>query len=266
MVAWKTGTSFGFRDAWAVGVSPKYTVGVWVGNADGEGRPGLVGVLAAAPILFDVFNYLNPSSWFLPPHDELTETTVCRQSGYLPTEHCGAVDTILIPNAGLNSKSCPYHKTIHLDPPAQWQVHSDCELPANMKHVSYFVLPPVEEFYYKHNHPNYKILPPYRTDCLEKLSERNQQMEMIYPKKISKIYIPIDLDGKQGQTVFKVAHRQTDAVIYWHLDNEYLGATSTFHEMALQPPTGKHTLTLVDKDGNVLLQGFEMLSRDGEEN
>lgn len=54
-IAWKTGTSFGFRDAWAVGVTPKYVVGVWVGNADGEGRPGLIGREVAAPIMFDVF-------------------------------------------------------------------------------------------------------------------------------------------------------------------------------------------------------------------
>ena len=53
-LSWKTGTSFGFRDAWAVGVNPEYVIGVWVGNADGEGRPGLIGVRAAAPILFEV--------------------------------------------------------------------------------------------------------------------------------------------------------------------------------------------------------------------
>ncbi len=57
-VAWKTGTSFGFRDAWAVGTTPGYVVGVWAGNADGEGRPGLTGINAAAPILFEAFNLL----------------------------------------------------------------------------------------------------------------------------------------------------------------------------------------------------------------
>ena len=53
-LSWKTGTSFGFRDAWAVGVNADYVIGVWVGNADGEGRPGLIGVRAAAPVLFEV--------------------------------------------------------------------------------------------------------------------------------------------------------------------------------------------------------------------
>ena len=60
-IAWKTGTSYGFRDAWAVGVTPRYTVGVWVGNATGEGKPGLVGAQTAGPVLFDIFSYL-PSS------------------------------------------------------------------------------------------------------------------------------------------------------------------------------------------------------------
>lgn len=58
-IAWKTGTSYGFRDAWAVGVTPRYAVGVWVGNATGEGKPGLVGAQTAGPVLFDIFNYLH---------------------------------------------------------------------------------------------------------------------------------------------------------------------------------------------------------------
>lgn len=57
-IAWKTGTSFGNRDGWAIGTNSKYVVGVWVGNASGEGRPSLTGVGSAAPILFDVFNLL----------------------------------------------------------------------------------------------------------------------------------------------------------------------------------------------------------------
>ena len=57
-VAWKTGTSYGFRDAWAVGVTPEYAVGVWVGNAEGQGAPGLVGARTAGPVMFDIFNML----------------------------------------------------------------------------------------------------------------------------------------------------------------------------------------------------------------
>ena len=76
-IAWKTGTSFGFRDAWAVGTTPDYVIGVWAGNADGEGRPGLTGITAAAPILFDLISFIGTSGWFSEPADEMTMIRVC---------------------------------------------------------------------------------------------------------------------------------------------------------------------------------------------
>jgi len=78
-IAWKTGTSFGFRDGWAVGVNPEYAVGVWVGNADGEGRPGLTGTETAAPILFDLFSVLPASGWFQMPVSEMEKIEVCQK-------------------------------------------------------------------------------------------------------------------------------------------------------------------------------------------
>ena len=79
-IAWKTGTSHGYRDAWALGVTPHYTVAVWVGNATGEGRPGLVGVQVAAPILFSVFNLLPNEGWFSAPKREMyQQANLCKQ-------------------------------------------------------------------------------------------------------------------------------------------------------------------------------------------
>ena len=86
-------------------------------------------------------------------------------------------------------------------------------------------------------------------------------MQLIYPKQTTKIYVPIDLDGTLSETIFKVAHRKVDTPIYWHLNNEYLGVTEHFHEMALQPPVGKHVLTLVDGDGFRLERKFEILGQ-----
>ncbi len=105
-IAWKTGTSYGFRDAWAVGVTPKYAVGVWVGNATGEGKPGLVGARTAGPVLFDVFNLLPSSPWFERPQGELVEAEICRQSGHLKGRFCEETDTLLILPAGLKTDIC----------------------------------------------------------------------------------------------------------------------------------------------------------------
>ena len=79
-IAWKTGTSYGFRDAWAVGVTPRYAVGVWVGNATGEGKPGLVGARTAGPVMFDVFNLLPSSPWFVRPSEGFVDAEVCHLS------------------------------------------------------------------------------------------------------------------------------------------------------------------------------------------
>ena len=114
-IAWKTGTSFGFRDAWAVGVTKDYVVGVWVGNADGEGRPGLVGVQAAAPILFDVFDKLPSSEWFDTPYDEMVEIDVCTKSGYRASMVCDDKKKSYVQKAGLKSQPCPFHKLINVD-------------------------------------------------------------------------------------------------------------------------------------------------------
>ncbi len=261
-IAWKTGTSFGFRDAWAAGVTPRYAVGVWVGNADGEGRPGLIGVEMAAPVLFEIFGQLpGGDTWFDPPYDDMAQIPVCRQSGYRAGEYCEA-DTIWAPHSGLKTRVCPYHQLLHLDPTGQWQVNSDCESPVNMLHRPWFVLPPVEEFYFKHKNPAYQSPPPFRPDCVA-TGEAQQQtpMQLIYPKQATRIYVPVDLDGKLGKTVFRIAHRNTEKEIYWHLDGVYLGSTRTFHEMALQPPVGQHTLTLVDQDGFRLEQKFEIIGK-----
>jgi penicillin-binding protein 1C len=261
-IAWKTGTSFGFRDAWAAGVTPRYAVGVWVGNADGEGRPGLIGVEFAAPVLFEIFEQLpNDGRWFDPPYDDMTQTAVCRQSGFLAGEYCDA-DTLWIPESGLKSIACQHHQLLHLDSTGQWQVTGECASPGSMKHQPWFVLPPIEEYYFKGKNPWYVSPPPFRADCVgSQAAQKQSPMQLIYPKQITRIYVPIDLNGKLSSTVFQAAHRNPDTEIYWHLDGTYLGLTKTFHQMSLQPPIGKHHLALVDKNGFRLEQEFEIIGK-----
>ncbi|MFK7937301.1 MAG: penicillin-binding protein 1C [Saprospiraceae bacterium] len=258
-IAWKTGTSFGFRDAWAVGVNSRFVVGVWAGNADGEGRPGLVGVRAAAPILFDIFQLLPTAEAFQPPYDEMVELAVCKNSGLRPSELC-PTDTIWATTSAQKVELCTYHQRVHLDSTGRFQVHADCESPSKMQHRGWFVLPPVEAHYYQAKNPTYAPLPPYRTDCETVSTNANQSMQLIYPKYTAQIYVPVDLDGQRSRTVFKVAHRQNAATIFWHLDDEYLGETQYFHEMELQPATGKHRLTLVDEKGNRIEQEFTIVN------
>jgi penicillin-binding protein 1C len=259
-VAWKTGTSYGFRDAWAVGVTPTHVVAVWVGNADGEGRPGLVGVEAAAPIMFDLFDALGrQQSWFAAPFGEMVMAHVCKQSGHLAGPLCPQ-DSMWIARKGLESEGCPYHKRVHLDQSGTYRVDGDCYSPQDMQHKAYFILPPIQESYYQSRNPDFVPLPPLHPDCGQ-LADENKAMELVYPKFRTKIYIPIDFDGKASKTVFEVTHREPEAVIYWHLDDFYLGQTQGIHEMALHPESGVHRLSLVDMNGERLERKFEILEK-----
>jgi penicillin-binding protein 1C len=261
-IAWKTGTSFGFRDAWAVGVDAEYAVGVWVGNADGEGRPGLVGVQAAAPVLFDLFGLLPSGGWFDPPYDDLRRMTVCRQSGFRPLPIC-PVDTIWTASAAEKAPACPYHQWIQLDPSGQWRVDARCAGPGEMERRVWFTLPPVMEYYYKSKDPNYVALPAFRQDCAGSVEEDGAGgMQMLYPTTASAFYLPVDLNGELSEVVFQAAHRVPETTVYWHLDEAYLGQTRTFHELALKPAPGEHLLTLVDEFGRRLECRFTILERE----
>lgn len=258
-IAWKTGTSFGFRDGWAVGVTPQYAVGVWVGNADGEGRPGLTGTETAAPIMFDIFSQLAGNTWFRQPLPELEKIVVCAKSGERISEFCEQRDTVWVGKSGLQTGVCSFHKKIHLSADRKFRVHSDCESLSNVVHENRFVLPPVQEYYYKARNLSYKTLPPYRADCQTGSAVIN--MELVYPKFNARIFIPRDLDGKPGSAIFELAHRNATTTVYWHLDGEFIGETKRIHHMELNPAEGKHTLTLVDHFGETLERTFEIISK-----
>jgi penicillin-binding protein 1C len=146
---------------------------------------------------------------------------------------------------------------VHLDASGKERVTADCYPGYQMKHVSWFVLPPLMETYYKFRHPEYSILPPYKDGCALAVSQ--SVMEMVYPKKSNRIFIPVELDGKTGECIFEVAHHQPTLKIHWHLDDLYLGSTQDIHQMSLQPSKGKHTVTLVDENGERLEQKFEII-------
>jgi penicillin-binding protein 1C len=261
-IAWKTGTSYGFRDAWAIGCTPSHVVAVWVGNADGEGRPGLVGLQAAAPLMFDLFDALErQGGWFERPEGALQAVTVCRQSGYLPNPHCPDIDTLSVPPAGTEAPVCPFHQLVHLDSSGQWRVQSECYSPQSMLHRPTLVLPPVQEQYYRRRNPTYQGLPPLHPACLQANSDE-KTMEWVYPRFKTQIYLPIDLDGKVSKTVFEVTHRRADALIYWHMDELFLGQTRGFHQMSLRPSPGYHHLYLVDDRGKKLDRKFEVLGKE----
>ncbi len=259
-IAWKTGTSFGFRDGWAIGITPKNVVAVWVGNTDGEGRPGLIGVHTAAPILFDIFRLLPTVPFFQKPVYNYTYLPVCRQSGYRANIDCPDVDTLFMPPNGEKAPLCAYHKMINLDATGTYRVTEQCESPSAMQHKSWFILSPAMEYYYRQRNAGYKPLPAFKAGCI--FQETGKPIELIYPQEGAKIYVPLELSGEKGKTVFTAAHRITGTKIFWSLDDAFVGTTQSFHQLALDPSVGKHIITLVDESGISVSKQFEILEKE----
>ena len=224
-VSWKTGTSYGFRDAWAVGVTPDYAVGVWCGNADGHGVPGITGARAAGPVMFDLLNLLPESSdWFEDPMEGVV-AEVCDVSGYLAGPECPDRTQRVLPAKAMETSACPYHKG------------------------GVFTLPPAMEWYYKPYHPEYVV---------PEKSKNDSPMQFIYPEPGSTVYLPRQLSGLPGGIVVKLAHRDASETVWWHLDNDYVGETRHIHEMTLFPAPGKHSLVAVDGSGAVAAVSFSV--------
>ena len=221
--AWKTGTSYGFRDAWAVGMTPRYTVGVWAGNAGGQGVPGLTGAGTAGPVMFQILNTLPASAnWFDEPEGEVY-AEICPQSGHLRGPDCPEGLEMMLPAASMESEPCPYHSN------------------------GVFALPPAMEWFYRQYHPEYKV---------PETNGQRQAMEFIYPENGSYLTVPRQLDGSLEGIVFQLAHRDASETVWWHLDQEYVGETRFVHSLRLLPSPGSHILVTVDPAGNTAAVRF----------
>lgn len=254
-IAWKTGTSFGNRDAWAIGITKDIVVGIWVGNADGEGRPDLTGINSAAPVLFDVFNLFPKSPWFTKPYDELVAVNTCTQSGYLATELCETTKT-WIPSLGNRFKACPFHHLVHIDKNSNHSVNTSCETLDNIENTPWFTLPPLQEWYYKKHHANYKTVPKLREDCKQ---ETGRTMDFISPKNNSTVVLVKNEHEKINPLILKIAHINPETKVFWYIDNEFIKTTETFHEIGVLPTVGKHTITVVDALGNELKRNINIV-------
>ncbi|MFY0601764.1 MAG: penicillin-binding protein 1C [Cyclobacteriaceae bacterium] len=251
-ISWKTGTSYGFRDGWAIGLNSQHLVGVWVGNADGEGRPGLTGIKTAAPIMFDLFD-------LIPQSSELggvfgAPERVCQQSGMRLGKYCNDFRKVNLPEFLLATSSCTFHQPLNLNSEGTHQVNSSCYSVSEIRNENWFILPAVQAWYYHQHHPNFKSTPSFLSSCVN--NESKHFFQLIYPRKFSKVIIPKEQDGLQGEVVFEAAHHNVDTQVFWHLDNQYLGVTEGSHKMGIQTTSGAHQVTLVDESGRVISQRF----------
>ena len=257
LISWKTGTSFGFRDAWAIGLNGKILAAVWVGNADGEGRAGLTGINAAAPPFLEIMRLSDHDrNWLKKLKPPMIQKEVCIKSGMLTNEPCPS-ELMEVPKLAENSGICPYHKEFWMDETMSYQVNSSCYTLAEAKKETHFVLPATMGYYYSKTHPEYRGIPQLYNNCSVNASN---PIQIIYPNYKSKVFLPITLDGQKGKMVLEASHQNSNATLFWSIGNQFFGKTRKDHRLEVFLPKGNHVLTVTDNYGNERIQTFEVIS------
>lgn len=253
-VSWKTGTSFGFRDAWSIGMNSKYLVLVWTGNADGEGRAGLIGVQTAAPVMFDLFRLLPAAPPVPKPEQGFVTLPICRSTGFRPSPDCVDVDTIWGGAQSTQIPMCNWHTRILTDPTGAFRVLADCAVGITPETKSWLVLPPAMAYYYQQHQPFYRPLPPLHPSCSTMVDQ--VVLDVIYPSDGAQLTIPKEWTGEWGKLIFTATHSDPDANLFWSLDQSPIASTRVPHQISVQPAAGTHELVVVDKHGNRVTRRF----------
>jgi len=260
-LAWKTGTSYGNRDAWAIGLNPQWTIGVWVGNFTGESNPALSGAASAGPILFDIFSSLPKSEdkyWFEQPLD-MTLVTLCTKSGYLAGENCTETKQVWAPSKTKPLKFCPYHKKRFVNKEGTFTVCSNCWQEGSYHAVSSLEFPPVVAKYLRKRGQIAPKTLPHNPDCDRNRSEK--EIEIVYPSDGSVIYIPKDFGGVKQKLTIQIAKQNVETRVFWYLNSIYLRTSDMENEISLDIGRGAHKLLIIDEYGNEAKVKFKVISK-----
>ena len=254
-LAWKTGTSYGNRDAWAVGVNKKYAIGVWIGNSDGQGVSGLTGLNHAAPLLFQLLDVLPQTKWFVEPYD-FQSAELCKVSGQKANEFCPETQTSLIPIASANTSNCAYHKSYWVEKSTGKRVYRECAQ-GEIRQDTFMIMPPLIAYYYAKKNPTYQTPPPWSSKC----QDAKPTIQILHPIPNGTISLP--LTGNQTEATnrginSKVYYDQENAELYWELNGTYLGSTTSIHEKVIHPIKGKNVLSITDENGYTVKSSFEV--------
>ncbi|MGB0978743.1 MAG: penicillin-binding protein 1C [Croceimicrobium sp.] len=243
-MAWKTGTSYGFRDAWAIGTNGRWLVICWTGNANYEGRPGVIGVETSAPLLFQIMDFLPRAKFFESPFDWQYQKVICAESGFQAGAHCTFKDTIYGAKAPL--KNCSYCQAIFLNSKGL-RIHRDCQA-EELIDTSWMILSPAMAWYAQRSEANYNVPPPWDPNC-NSISEAN--LEFIYPEHFEVVQRTRDFEGKLGKIILEAGHRFGEAEVFWYADDVYLGMTRLRHRLEVALDAGTHQLLIMDEQGNI---------------
>jgi penicillin-binding protein 1C len=253
-IAWKTGTSYGRRDAWSIGYNKDYTIGVWVGNFSGQGSPSLTGADVASPLLFDLFNalaYNSTNEWFTPPAS-LDFRLVCAETGLVPGEHCAnqLIDYYL-PGAS-NSRRCQHQQEVLVAADGAYCYCRACAPAAGYRRELYPNVSPEVLAYREAQGQPTRRLPPHNPACR---LVRGSTADALDAAPLLAITSPAAhaeyvLDGtEKQQLLLSCAAAGEVRQVYWYVNDQFLRAAKATERVFFQPPPGEVKISCADDHG-----------------
>ncbi|MGZ3851785.1 MAG: penicillin-binding protein 1C [Flavisolibacter sp.] len=245
-IAWKTGTSYGRRDAWSIGYNKNYTVGVWIGNFSAVGVPELSGSNSATPLLFKIFNtidYDSNSNWYEPPQD-CQLRLVCSETGLPPGPYCtNLISDYFIPLIS-SSKQCNHLEEIKISADSSISFCESCAPTTGYIKRLYRVVDAEMQDYYNQNGIAFQKIPPHNPDC-EKIF-KGDGPRITSPSNGSEYYIntkdpePLQLKATAGTDVTK---------LYWYIDDRFYKTTGAKEKQFFVPTEGPVKISCTDDKG-----------------
>ena len=245
-IAWKTGTSYGRRDAWSIGYNSNYTIGIWVGNFSGAGVADLSGATTATPLLFKIFNTIDYDSdleWFQQPAG-CSIRTVCSETGLLPAEHCTRLQTDYFIPLVSSGKLCNNVQEVMVSADEKISYCRNCQPQSGYKKKLYPVIPPDMQAYFAESRLPFQKIPPHNPAC-EKIFQEGAPI-ITFPARDAEYFIskkdpePLQLVCQAGSDVSKV---------YWYINNRFYKATPAGTKQFFMPEEGPVKISCTDDKG-----------------
>ena len=246
-IAWKTGTSYGRRDAWAIGYNKNYTIGVWMGNFDGKGSPYLSGSEMAVPLLFALFNsidYQNSANWSQEPIG-ISKRDVCKNSGLIPSKNCNDIVKDYYIEDVSSNKKCNNIQEIFVSVDETESYCFSCLPEKNYKKKEYPYYKPELVLWYKKSGVNLDSPPKHNLDC-EVMGAKNSGLKIVSPS--AEFEYLLEKNG--NQEVMLLATSNTDVKeIFWYINKKYFGKTKIGEKLFFKPQNGMNSILCIDDKG-----------------
>ncbi len=237
----KTGTSFGKKDAWAIGFSAEYTIGVWLGNFSGKGSPYLSGAEMAVPLLTELFNAIGnkQEEWF-PKPKEVSMREVCRYSGLLPGEYCETEQDYFISGRSNNTK-CQLEKKIYVDKKNSNRYCINCLPDSGYAEAIYRFYPAELWLWYQKSGNQPDAPPPHNPACIAMATEST--LKITSPVNGNEYLID---DASPSEILLEAASEPGNSSLSWYINNKYYATTNNTSRIFWKPVKGKITITCMD--------------------